>query len=329
MAQIGTDPRHAVVLGGLPQAVVAQLRSLDGGSTHGAVLARLPSEDRAAFTEVLAVLTKAGLVEDTVKGARSPASASARLAVDATTWALRTGRQTATVPSDRARAAVIVHGDGRIAVATACLLAAAGVGSVHVAASGAVEAADCGCGYLEADVGTRRARAAARALRRACDTVQTTALPAARLPDLVVLADAAVPDPQLVAALCAAGTTHLVARAREGNGWVGPMVVPGRTGCLRCLDLDRTDRDPCWPRLATQLAIHPQPADLLSATAVAAFAAGQVLRSLDGDRDPPLWNSMLELDPFGGAVHTRAWQPHPACECGAAAGPSGSAPAVD
>ena len=34
---------------------------------------------------------------------------------------------------------------------------------------------------------------------------------------------------------------------------VGPFVRPGRGPCLRCLDLHRTDADPAWPAMATQL----------------------------------------------------------------------------
>lgn len=36
---------------------------------------------------------------------------------------------------------------------------------------------------------------------------------------------------------------------------VGPLVIPGRTSCLQCADLHRTDRDAAWPAVATQLRV--------------------------------------------------------------------------
>ncbi|GAA4967210.1 hypothetical protein GCM10023238_38900 [Streptomyces heliomycini] len=73
---------------------------------------------------------------------------------------------------------------------------------------------------------------------------------------LVVLAprdDVAVhaPDPEPPNPV-SSGTPHLYAGVVEGTGVVGPLVLPGETGCAGCLQQDRTDRDPVWPRLAAQ-----------------------------------------------------------------------------
>lgn len=318
-AQIGTDPRHAVVVDGLTPALLRRLRTLDGSLTSRELLERTPPEDRPRLVDLLARLSQSRLLEDAADDGGVVDTTRARLADDSTVWALRTGRPRSATPARLAAAAVGVHGDGRVAVAVSCLLAAAGIGWIHTPARGRVRPQDCGTGYLEADIGRHRAGAAERAVERMSSSVRTTPLPPSRAPDLVVLADAAVPDPQLVASLSAAGTRHLVVRVREGTGWIGPMVVPGRTSCLRCLDLHRTDRDPCWPQVAAQLAVQEQPADLVSANAVASFAACQVVRTLGGD-SPALWNSALELDPFNGTVRRREWLPHPNCGCGAATG---------
>src|SRR5258708_24971775 len=75
-------------------------------------------------------------------------------------------------------------------------------------------------------------------------------------------------------------TAHLVASASEAIGVVGPLVIPGRTACLRCLDLFRTDRDPAWPLILAQLAGRPPSpvaCDAPLAAAVAAQAASQSL----------------------------------------------------
>ncbi|MGH3620359.1 MAG: TOMM precursor leader peptide-binding protein [Sciscionella sp.] len=317
-AQVGTAPRHAVVLDGLSEPLVRALHELDGRHCYDELLDRVPAGDRAALAELLAELMLAGLPEDAAgNGDPSASPMQARVAADTTSWTLRTGQPRERVGQARERSAVVVHGDGRLGVAIASLLAAAGVGWVHVAASGLVTAEQSGCGYPDEDVGRPRRDAAAAASRRASSSVRTAALSPGRLPDLAVLADAAVPCPRLVSTLTAAEVPHLVVRVREGTGWVGPLVVPGRTSCLRCLDLHRTDRDPCWPTVAAQLAARAQPADLTCAQATAAFAVGQSLRILAGETSET-WNATLELDPFSAEITRRSWLPHPECDCAAA-----------
>ena len=315
--QIGTDPRHAVVIDDLPAAFVDELMTLDGLLTVAELGERVAArdEDAAEFVNLLTRLTAVGLVDDAV-------SIPGRLVPETTSRALRTGRSGVSVPHSRERAAVVVHGNGRIAVAVASLLAAAGVGRVHVASTGVVAPEDTGCGYLDGDVGRPRRDAAADALRRASLEVRTGWNGATSVPEFVVLADSLVPPQELVITLMGEGTPHLVVRVREGIGVIGPLVVPGRTSCVRCADLHRTDRDPCWPAVALQLADRTQPADVTAASAAAALAVGQVLGALDqpiaDQGPPPTWNATLELDPVLGVVERRTWLPHPACGCASA-----------
>jgi hypothetical protein len=224
------------------------------------------------------------------------------------------------------QAAVLIHGGGRVAVSLATLLAAAGVGWVSTVTEGTVQPEEVGCGYLEEDVGKRRSIAIRKAIVRTAPATNTSPLPRTREPDLVLLADAAVPDPYLVKRLFAQGHAHLVAWAGEGVGVVGPLVVPGRSSCLRCVDLHKTAAEPAWPALATQLAGRPQPADLASAQAGAAFAVSQALRVLDGPRrhdqsapvdptDLPVWGAAVEIDTYTGETRRTNWSKHPYCTC--------------
>jgi hypothetical protein len=163
-------------------------------------------------------------------------------------------------------------------------------------------------------------------LRTAAAT-NTRPLPRNRKPDLVLLADAAVPDTQLAKELFATGVAQLLVWAGEGTGVVGPLIVPGRSCCLHCIDQHKTDADAAWPVLATQLAARSQPADLASAQACAALAVSQALRVLDTPRigiGPPrsvaellpVWGTAIEIDTFTGETLRTSWQPHPRCACG-------------
>ncbi len=119
----------------------------------------------------------------------------------------------------------------------------------------------------------------------------------------------------------ASGTPHLYAGVIEATGVVGPLVLPGGTGCAGCLELRRADRDPQWPRMLAQWRSGRRGAvpacDLALATAVAGLAAAHALAFLDGDLPATTgsrWEAALPLldwrsEPVG---------PHVDCSCGAA-----------
>ncbi|WAL45054.1 hypothetical protein [Rhodococcus pyridinivorans] len=138
--------------------------------------------------------------------------------------------------------------------------------------------------------------------------------------DCVVLADGQVPDPHLVDMLVRAGIPHLAVRIRDGRGIVGPFVLPGRSSCLRCADLVRTDLDPSWPRLASQLYGRQGHAGRAVTSATAAMAVGQIEAFLSADPSvTPAVDRTLELDLRTHCIVTRRWFRHPRCDCSAIA----------
>jgi bacteriocin biosynthesis cyclodehydratase domain-containing protein len=308
--QVGIEPNHATVLSGLSPAVEKAIQRLTGTHTVADLLGG--SQEQAELADILRHLDRRGLIEDAADHPRP----TARLAADVTSSVLN-GLAGGRVPDLRAHATVEVHGNGRLAIAVACLLAAAGVGRVNPLAAGLVVPEDVGTGYMESDVGRQRRAAAIDAIERIEPSAVTKPL---RRPTLVVLADVAVPRPDLVARLARARIPHLLVRVHERTGVVGPLVVPGRSSCLHCADLRRTELDPCWPSVAAQLAGKTLPADLACAQAVAALAAAQALRFVawrPPQPPPPIWNGSIELDPFESTTLARDWPPHPACPCGA------------
>jgi len=312
--QIGLDPRHATVVDGLSDTVVAAAQRLTGHRTTDDLLTSLAPADHNEFAQLLGTLLDQGFLEDATD---SPA----HLAGESSTAAIRALRGD-DHPIERTGLAISIHGDGRLAVTIACLLAGAGVGWVHVSAAGTVQPEDTGTGYLPDDVGTPRHVAARRAVRRVDPTVRTAQFDSARCPDLVVLADALVPRPEQIDVLTAAAVPHLLVRIRDTVGIVGPLVVPGLTSCLRCADLHRCDRDECWPQLAAQLAGQTQLSDVAGTHATAAFAATQAFHAatwLRGWSDQPATCEVsVELDLLTATARHRGWSAHAACPCGAA-----------
>jgi bacteriocin biosynthesis cyclodehydratase domain-containing protein len=145
-----------------------------------------------------------------------------------------------------------------------------------------------------------------------------TRLPVRSTPDLVVLADAAASDPVTVRGLVATGVAHLQARTRDGHGVVGPLVLPGRSACLECLDRHRADRDPEWGRLAPRLARLRAAADAPTVVATIGMATAQALAVTDGTLDPPAaLGATVEIDVAAAVVARRRWSRHPGCPCSA------------
>jgi bacteriocin biosynthesis cyclodehydratase domain-containing protein len=155
--------------------------------------------------------------------------------------------------------------------------------------------------------------------------------PAAKKPTAKAPADAPLPDLAILAgrhslefraALMRQRIPHLATSAEEAIGIVGPLVIPGRTACLRCLDLHRTDRDPAWPLILAQLGereSEPPACDAPLAAAVAAHAAAQALAFIDRPGEAAeagaTVNGTLELVLPTWQWRRRTWPPHPHCNC--------------
>ncbi|MFP5068630.1 hypothetical protein ACLFMI_03025 [Pseudonocardia nantongensis] len=282
--QVGTGPDRARVLDGLSPGLLAMLDRLMSGPCPVATLLDLAGP-RGPAAGLLVALRTDGLLTDPDAGRRA-----------------------------RSSSLVVVRGDGPLAVAVALGLARAGVGLVYPRVTGTAGSDDVAAGLPRRDAGRDRGPALARLLAAECPDTRTGP-PGSASPDLVLLTGAAAaPEPGDV-------VEHLPVTLRDGRGVVGPLVLPGRSPCLRCVERTRTDRDPGWPLIAAQLATHPPTAAPHTVTATAGLAVGQALAALEGpargDPAPASLGALLELDPHTAAITVRTWTVHPACRCGA------------
>lgn len=139
--------------------------------------------------------------------------------------------------------------------------------------------------------------------------------------DLVVLSDYLIAEPRLVRELHDERVAHLAVRMRDGNGLVGPLVIPGVTSCLTCADLHRSDRDEAWPAVAAQLrdtVAHADRATVLATAALALHQVTRVIQAVHGMADPTpptALGATLEFDVGAGSITTRRWRRHPRCRC--------------
>ncbi len=305
--RVGTDPRWSVVLTDLSPSAVRALTGLPAGATDRRIRAALQAEgaSEAEAADVVGHLRAAHLL------ARGPLSNHP----DAATLALvEADGEVEGVLTRRAAACVAVQGLGRLGSALAHTLAVGGVGHLQLDDAAPVTRSEVGwAGVHATDVGRARGAAVAEALR-ATGAVAVDGF-GADAADLVVLVEHGVADPAGHRVLVTDGTPHLSVVLREASVLVGPLVQPGRTPCLRCLDLHRTDADPDWPAIAAQLAVrHPDAEETAVATVGAALGAAHTLAFLDG-RPSALAGAALEVRLPDVVPRLVRWGAHPDCGC--------------
>ena len=353
--QFGVHPAHAVVLGPLDDPAARFVKLLDG--TRGPELLRQEADvlglPARRADRLLSVLTEGGVLDDAdgaaglAEAIRHRDTAIDRLRPDLASLSVVHRGPGAAAARMAARRAVRVRvqGAGRVGAAVAAVLAAAGVGRVDVVDGGRVEPGDTSPGGISAaQVGERRESAARGALRRAAPDPRPPTRPARGDPahaepplGLAVLAPrdglgVHAPDPREAEPLLRAGIPHLYAGVIEGMGIVGPLVLPGGSGCAGCLEAGRAQADPGWPRVLAQLRSGRPPGvqacDVALATLVAGLAAAHALAFLDwrsaaqsGEADgapgPPGAGTRTEFSLTGLVASTSRIVPHPSCGCGA------------
>ncbi|GIH28337.1 hypothetical protein Aph01nite_66470 [Acrocarpospora phusangensis] len=318
--QFGSHPARAVLLADVEPPVRRLIESLDGTRTLEQVIAG--SEiGPAAARETIELLAVRGLLDD---AAVRPVAVSTpereRLRPDLDTLSF-TGTDGGAGALARRRAAQIrVYGAGRVGAQIAVLLAASGIGHLCVVDPGTARHDDVVPGGLTwNDVGRPREEGAVALVR--AQTPSVNAWPGrtaaglgdgAPAPDLVVLAPMAPLDPVLVRELAGRGLPHLLVTCHEGCGGVGPLVLPGETACLECLDRIRGDRDPGWPALRARPGGEAA-CDTVLSTLVAGLAAGHALAFVDGGR-PAVSNGTVDILPDR-RWRQRSWRRHPGCPC--------------
>jgi hypothetical protein len=283
--QIGIDPRRAVALTGVG-AAAAMFGLLDGSRDRQQLVA---AAGRLGIPEALAEqtlthLASAGLLIDfptALLRALTPETRAQLLPEMAgASLARQDADGGAQLLARRAAATVQIRGRGRIAAAITDVLTASGV-----------------------------------AVAPAPDS-RPKPKPAARgqPPTLVILAGQ-LPGP----AARLMRPAHLAVTADEAIGVVGPLVRPGLSACLRCLDLTRADLDPAWPLILAQVTgrrAEPAACGAALAAVVAAQAAMQTLMFIDQPAAvAPAENATLELVQPGWEWRRRTWAAHPACTC--------------
>ncbi|MEV8630282.1 ThiF family adenylyltransferase [Streptosporangium sp. NPDC051023] len=330
--QFGLRPRHAVVLTDLEPEVRRWVESLDGVRDVAGVLAGADDAGigREGGRALLDLLISRGVVDDAavppgpLRLLTLPERDRLQPDLDAISLVPGTTDGGLATLERRRRAQVRVYGAGRVGAQVVTLLAASGIGGLCIVDPGTARSQDVVPGGLTwAQVGLSRQEGAVALAREVAPSVTAwTGDHAARLadgarrPDLAVLAPVGPLDGLLVGELMSREVPHLLVTAYEGFGSVGPLVLPGRSTCLWCLDLTRRDRDPGWPVVSARLGGFPAGeigCGTVMSSLVATAAAGHAIALIDGV-ESAVTNSTTDVLPDW-RWKRRSWSVHPQCRC--------------
>jgi bacteriocin biosynthesis cyclodehydratase domain-containing protein len=320
--QLGIDPHHAVVLDGIDATDAALLGLFDGSRDTAALSAaaqRLGAAP-ARVTELVAALRGAAVLDD--GGGTAPAEPRHEPDLLSLSLLHRAPGAAPAIMAHRHGSSVEVLGAGRVGATIAVQLAAAGVGRITVTDGDPVRPADFAPGGVRGPAARQTSRG--DATRRLLGSA-AVARGAGRSDSLAVLA----PTGSILPVEWLGQVRHrphLPVVLRETTAVIGPFVLPGRTACLRCLELTRGDRDPRWPVLAAQLVGDQhgvEASDSALASAAASITALHVLAWLDrGDTSPPpSLGGTVELSLTDLRLRRRTVHPHPGCGCGSVDAP--------
>lgn len=182
-----------------------------------------------------------------------------------------------------------------------------------------------GAGPIADDAG-RLLQAEGVPVRLAADPLPARRAAAPGAPVLGLLVGGLALDPVTASSWVRDDLSHLLVRTGDRSVRIGPLVIPGRTACSRCLHLTAGDVDAAWPAIAGQLSgrpvVIPRPLVIRESATVAVrrlLDAASVISSRR-EADPDHAALVTRIDLESGAVTQGRSRPHPDCGCAALPG---------
>ncbi|MER3389443.1 MAG: hypothetical protein RJQ01_05360 [Microcella sp.] len=157
-------------------------------------------------------------------------------------------------------------------------------------------------------------RGLARVLTEAgCTVVDSSARASAPAVDAAVLVSHHVADPVEHLTWLRRDIPHLPVVFGERAVTIGPLVVPGESPCLACLEQQRADVDPAWPAIGSQLWGRRAAAESGLTATLAALEALTLLRRLAAGRGGS--GMSIRLDVIDDVRTVTQWAASARCGC--------------
>ena len=222
-----------------------------------------------------------------------------------------------TTLSQRQNIAIDICGDDRLATLLLMLLLGSGVSQTTFALSNPereIKVGDLGTGvFAISDLGLNLRN-------RVAELSRTTSLfpiskNASAEKFLTIIFGA--PDPAKISALLTSNTPHLFISALDATAIrIGPLVIPGKTPCFRCLELSQLDQSPLLSQINQARNFAPiSQLNLAAGTQVAGLIAQSVLNYLDTGFSELIGSQVIIDTARPCNPQHIAYSIHPACGC--------------
>ena len=220
---------------------------------------------------------------------------------------------------DRAKFSILVFGSNRLALSIYSLLLASGFSSTklidRIRPINEISAdLVCGASIKTSDIGLKSSEVLAE-LKRNSQLNFVDEAPFPSVPAFIISTSATQPD-YIQRWLSEAIPHLLIGNLIESQIEIGPIVIPGKSPCLHCLELWRSEQNPNYQKLNLLTAIAA-PLEL-SAGAVSAIAGFAVLQICEfaATAQSKLIGAVAKVDLLNPlAPEMQYWQPHEDCGC--------------
>ncbi len=277
--QLDIDPAHSLLLTGDVSRIRDFLTALTGEHTVAQLCERFQFAAAALFQ-----LSQRGLLEtellDSSITAALPAAQLDRLLINQRSHQSTTADLDFAVEriKNLANSYIWIDTAGPASALAALLLAEQHIGRIKLAQAAAFKPLDLPS-WLEPVPDAESALVAA--MQSAAANLKLTQPAGMPTPDLIIIADQPWLDPTETASFLNRGIPHLVIDPLISEVAIGPLVLPGDSGCLSCQEQKLINIDRSWPIMRQLIGqqLRDQPDRLLLLTAVS-FAIAQIVAAI-------------------------------------------------
>ena len=277
--QLDLDPAHSLLLTGDVSQIRDFLAALTGEHTVAQLCEQFEFAAAALFQLGQRGLLEAELLDSSITAAL-PAAQLDRLLIN------QRSHQSAATNLDfaverinnLANSYIWIDTAGPASALAALLLAEQHVGRIKLAQAAAFKALDLPSWLKPVPDAETALLTSMQSVSANLKLTQPAGMPN---PDLIIIADQPWLDPSEAASFLNRGIPHLVIDPLISEVAIGPLVLPGESGCLSCQEQKLTNIDRSWPIMRQLIGQHlrDQPDRLLLLTAVS-FAIAQIIEAI-------------------------------------------------
>jgi bacteriocin biosynthesis cyclodehydratase domain-containing protein len=217
-------------------------------------------------------------------------------------------------PAQERIVAALVSGTSRSGLDVVADVSGAGAGEVDRVLHDLAPVLASAASPLRGEVAVIGTSPTAARIRSGLVACGLTVVPPTSRAELGILVSHYVVEPAMFGFWLGRDIPHLPIVFGDESVSIGPLVEPGAGPCLYCLERHKTDNDPAWPAIASQLWGRTSPSETaLTIAEVAAITTRIAINRLTSG--PASVSESRQLDASTGTVTHRTWAAHPECGC--------------